>query len=170
MLFPRHLSSRYRPQASHDLSVVAVANRHSDSCALSLRLFPVDERFRNRQLARLWTHASEMGRPLRPEGMEEPAMPHYVTLVRYTSQGISKIKDSPSRLDAARKAAEAEGGKIQTWYLTMGQYDAVLISEFPSDEACAKFTLSASALGNISTETLKAFPEADYRKIIGSLR
>lgn len=97
-------------------------------------------------------------------------MPHYVTLVRYTSQGISKIKDSPSRLDAARKAAEAEGGKIQTWYLTMGQYDAVLISEFPSDEACAKFTLSAGALGNISTETLKAFPEADYRKIIGSLR
>ena len=51
----------------------------------------------------------------------------------------------------------------------MGHYDAVLISEFPSDEACAKFTLSAVALGNISTETLKAFPEADYRKICGSL-
>jgi uncharacterized protein with GYD domain len=98
------------------------------------------------------------------------AMPHYVTLVRYTHQGISKIKDSPSRLDAARKAAEAEGGKIQAWYLTMGHYDAVFIAEFPSDEACAKFTLSAGALGNISTETMKAFPEAEYRKIIGALR
>ena len=43
------------------------------------------------------------------------------------------------------------------------------ISEFPSDEACAKFALSAGALGNISTETLKAFPEAEYRKIEGSL-
>lgn len=96
-------------------------------------------------------------------------MPHYVTLVRYTQQGISKIKDSPSRLDAAKKAAEKEKGKIQAWYLTMGRYDAVLISEFPSDEACAKFALSAGSLGNISTETLKAFPEADYRKIIGSL-
>jgi uncharacterized protein with GYD domain len=52
----------------------------------------------------------------------------------------------------------------------MGQYDAVLISEFPSDEACAKFTLSAGALGNISTETLKAFSEAEYRKIVGSIR
>jgi len=52
----------------------------------------------------------------------------------------------------------------------MGQYDAVLIAEFPNDEACAKFTLSAGALGNISTETLKAFTEAEYRKIIGSLR
>ncbi len=50
----------------------------------------------------------------------------------------------------------------------MGHYDAVLISEFPSDEAeVCKFTLSAGALGNISTETLKAFPEADYRKICG---
>jgi hypothetical protein len=66
------------------------------------------------------------------------------------------------------KAAEREGGTIHAWYLTMGRYDAVLISEFPTDEACAKFTLSAGALGNISTETLKAFPEADYRKICGS--
>jgi len=44
-----------------------------------------------------------------------------------------RIKDSPSRLDGARKAAEKEGGKIQAWYLTMGQYDALLISEFPSE-------------------------------------
>lgn len=96
-------------------------------------------------------------------------MPHYVTLVHYTQQGISKIKDSPARLDAAKKAAEKEGGKIHSWYLTMGQYDAILISEFPNDEACAKFALSAGALGNISTETLKAFTEAEYRKIIGAL-
>jgi uncharacterized protein with GYD domain len=96
-------------------------------------------------------------------------MPYYVSLIRYTHQGMSKIKESPSRLDAAKKAAESVGGKIQAWYLTMGRYDAVLISEFPSDEACAKFTLSAGALGNISTETLKAFPEAEYRKICGTL-
>jgi uncharacterized protein with GYD domain len=68
-----------------------------------------------------------------------------------------------------KKAAEAVGGRVEAWYLTMGHYDAVLISEFPSNEACAKFTLSAGALGNISTETLKAFPEADYRKICVSL-
>ena len=40
-------------------------------------------------------------------------MPYFVTLVRYTHQGLSKVKESPSRLDAARKAAEAVGGKIQ---------------------------------------------------------
>jgi uncharacterized protein with GYD domain len=96
-------------------------------------------------------------------------MPHFVTLVRYTQQGISHIKESPTRLDAARKAAESVGGKIHAWFLTMGRYDAVLIAEFPSDEACARFSLQSAALGNISTETLKAFPEAEYRKICGSL-
>ncbi len=96
-------------------------------------------------------------------------MPHFVTLIRYTQQGMAKIKESPARLDAAKKAAEKAGGKIHAWYLTMGRYDAVLISEFPSDEAGAKFTLSVGALGNVSTETLKAFTEPEYRKIVGSL-
>jgi uncharacterized protein with GYD domain len=96
-------------------------------------------------------------------------MPHYVTLLRYTQQGAVKIKESPARLDAARKAAEAAKGKIHSWYLTMGKYDAVLVSEFPDDETAARFLLSTSALGNVSTQTLRAFTETEYRKIIGSL-
>jgi uncharacterized protein with GYD domain len=96
-------------------------------------------------------------------------MAHFVSLIRYTNQGMGKIKDSPTRLDAAKKAAEKAGGKIHSWYLTMGQYDAVLISEFPDDQACAKFSLSLGALGNVSTETLKAFTEAEYRNIIAGL-
>lgn len=96
-------------------------------------------------------------------------MPHFISLIRYTHQGMAKIKESPARLDAGKKAAEKLGGKLHSWYLTMGQYDAVVISEFPNDEACAKFTLSLGALGNVTTETLKAFSEAEYRKIIGGL-
>ena len=96
-------------------------------------------------------------------------MPHYVTLLRYTQQGAGKIKESPKRLDAAKKAAEDLKGKIHAWYLTMGKYDAVLISEFPDDEACAKVMLSLGSLGNVTTQTLKAFTEPEYRKIIGNL-
>ena len=96
-------------------------------------------------------------------------MPQYVSLLRYTAHGIGKIKDSPARLDAARKAAEAMGGKIQSWHLTMGRYDAVLIAEFPDDETCAGFFLSIGAQGNVTTQTMKAFTEAESRKILGSL-
>ena len=96
-------------------------------------------------------------------------MPHYVTLLRYTQQGAAKIKESPARLDAAKKAAEAAKGKIHSWYLTMGKYDAVIISEFPNDEASAKFMLATGALGNVSTQPMKAFTEGEYRKIVASL-
>jgi len=63
-------------------------------------------------------------------------MSHFVTLIRYTQQGAAKIKESRARLDAAKKAAEKAGGKIHAWYLTMGKYDAVIISEFPNDVIC----------------------------------
>ena len=96
-------------------------------------------------------------------------MPHFVNLIRYTEQGIAKIKESPARLEAAKKTAEKAGGKIHAWYLTMGQYDAVIISEFPNDEAVAKFALSVGALGNVTTETLRAFTEGEYRNIVGGL-
>lgn len=96
-------------------------------------------------------------------------MSHFVSLLRYTQQGIAKINQSPARLDAAKKAAEKAGGKVHSWYLTMGRFDAVLISEFPSDEAAAKFTLSVGSLGNVTTETLKAFTEPEYRKIVGGI-
>jgi uncharacterized protein with GYD domain len=51
----------------------------------------------------------------------------------------------------------------------MGKCDAVLISEFPNDEACAQFMPSVGAMGNLTTQTLKALTEAECRKIIGSL-
>ena len=96
-------------------------------------------------------------------------MGHYVTLIRYTQQGAGKIKESPARLDAARKAAEAAGGKITAWFLTMGKYDAVIISEFPTDEASAKFMLKTGSLGNVTTHTMKAFTEDEFRKIVAAL-
>ena len=45
----------------------------------------------------------------------------------------------------------------------------MLISEFPTDEAYAKHILALGALGNVTTQTLKAFNEAEYRKIIDDL-
>jgi uncharacterized protein with GYD domain len=59
--------------------------------------------------------------------------------------------------------------KTQAEYLTMEKYDAVIISEFPNDEASAKFMLGTGALGNVTTQTMKAFTEGEYRKIVTSL-
>ncbi len=96
-------------------------------------------------------------------------MPTYVVLVNWTDQGIRAVKESPRRLDATKKAIEAAGGKMLGFYLTMGRYDEVLIVEGPSDEVAATLALSAGSEGNVRTETLKAFPEAEYRNIIAKI-
>ena len=96
-------------------------------------------------------------------------MPAYITLCHWTQKGIENVKDSPARLDLAKKAFKAAGGKLTAFYMTICQYDFVTISEFPDDEAAAKALLMLAASGNIRSETLKAFPEAEYRKIIAAL-
>ena len=96
-------------------------------------------------------------------------MATYIILIRYTQQGVQNIKDSPARLDAAKKAFQAMGAELKQWFLVMGQYDAVVVSEAPNDETAARLALAVGALGNVRTETLRAFTEDEYRKIIAAL-
>ena len=96
-------------------------------------------------------------------------MPTYISLVNWTDQGIRTVKESPQRLDAFKKGVEAAGGKVNAFYLTMGRCDMVVIVEAPSDEAAAAVMLSVGRLGNVRTETLKAFPDAEYRDIIAKI-
>ncbi len=97
-------------------------------------------------------------------------MPTYITLVKWTDQGIRNVKESPRRLAAFKKGVEAAGGKVIGFYLTMGRYDMVVIVEAPSDEAATTVILSVGRLGNVRTETMKAYPEEQYRGIIAKVQ
>jgi uncharacterized protein with GYD domain len=96
-------------------------------------------------------------------------MPTYMALINWTEQGIRNIKDSPNRLDAAKKSLKDMGGEVKTFYMLQGSYDAVLILEAPNDEALGKFLLKIGSAGNVRTTTLRAYPEAEYRKIIAGV-
>lgn len=93
----------------------------------------------------------------------------YISLVNYTDQGIKAIKDSPKRVDGVRALAQKHGGSMDQLFLTMGAYDLVAISQFPDDEAAARFTLTLGAMGNVRTTTLKAFDEDSFRDIVSKL-
>jgi uncharacterized protein with GYD domain len=96
-------------------------------------------------------------------------MPTYISLLRYTQQGIGSIKQSPTRLDAAKDAYRRAGGELKSFYLTMGRFDAVAISELPDDMAAAKLALALGAQGNVRTETVRAFTETEYRRVVSEL-
>lgn len=96
-------------------------------------------------------------------------MPTYVSLIEYTQHGIENVEESPDRLDDAKALAEARGGEMLEFFLTMGEYDIVTISEFPDDESYGKWALGVASRGAVTTETLTAFPEDEYRDLIAGL-
>ena len=96
-------------------------------------------------------------------------MATYVTLLRYTEQGLKNIKEGPSRLEKAKQAFRALGGELKSFHLVQGRYDGIVISEAPNDEVVAKFALATGSQGNVRTETMRAFTEDEYRKLISGL-
>lgn len=96
-------------------------------------------------------------------------MPSYLILANYTDQGIRTIKQSPQRLEAVKQAAQAAGGRLVFFYLTMGQYDFAALAELPNDEVAARLLLTIGSQGNVRTTTLKAFQETEYQRIVGSV-
>jgi uncharacterized protein with GYD domain len=93
----------------------------------------------------------------------------YIMLVNWTEQGIRNVRESPKRLDAAKKMLADMGGSFKEFYLTMGDHDMVAIYEAPDDAVAARFAVQLGMQGNVRTRTLKAFPEAAYREIINSV-
>jgi uncharacterized protein with GYD domain len=96
-------------------------------------------------------------------------MTTYILLMNWTEQGARDVRNSPKRLDAAKKQLSDMGGTFKAFYLTMGECDIVAVVEAPDDAVLARFALMLAAGGNLKTRTLKAFPELAYREIIASL-
>jgi uncharacterized protein with GYD domain len=93
-------------------------------------------------------------------------MPTYVTLFKWTEQGVKDVKNAPARFQASKKLGESMGGKTLGLYVTMGEYDIVAVSEGPSDEAAAALALSIAAKGNAKTTTMRAFTESEFSEIV----
>jgi uncharacterized protein with GYD domain len=84
-------------------------------------------------------------------------MPTYVSLIHWTDQGIKDYKDSTSRAADFTKLAESAGGRIREILWTVGEYDLVTVVDFPDDETATATLLQVGALGNIRSNTLRAF-------------
>ena len=93
-------------------------------------------------------------------------MPSYVLLARFTEQGIKDVKGSVDRGARFQQAVEAAGGRVGALYWTQGAYDIVSAVEFPDEDAAMATLLALGALGNVRTETLRAFTAEDMRRIL----
>ncbi len=96
-------------------------------------------------------------------------MPTYISLMKFTDQGIKDVKEAPKRAEQLIKGLEVLGGKLIALYITMGEYDYIGIAEAPNDEVALTFLMGMGAAGNVKTTTLKAFTIEEFAKIVKKL-
>jgi Uncharacterized conserved protein len=75
-------------------------------------------------------------------------MPHFMVQWRFTTDNFkSLVKNPDSRVDAVRNGMEPFGGKLHHYFFALGEYDGVLIAEFPDQESCVAFLSMVAAKG-----------------------
>jgi len=97
------------------------------------------------------------------------SMPTYISLINLTEQGVREARNAPERLQAFDKAVRETGGKLVGFYLVMGQYDYIVITEAPDDQTAARLILGTIAQGSMRTQTMRAFPRAEFEEIAKGL-
>lgn len=90
----------------------------------------------------------------------------YVILGNYTDQGIRNVKKTTKRAEAFRALAKKMGVRVKDIYWTMGRYDVVTVIDAPDDATATRLLLAAGSLGNVRTETLRAYTETEVGKIL----
>ncbi|KAB2912241.1 MAG: GYD domain-containing protein [Hyphomicrobiaceae bacterium] len=96
-------------------------------------------------------------------------MASYILLANYTDQGIKAIKDTVKRTDAVKELAKKAGLTMKESYWTLGQYNVVAVFEAPDDDTMTAFALSVARLGNVKTQTMRAFSAKEMSAIIGKM-
>ena len=96
-------------------------------------------------------------------------MATFITTVQFTEQGIKAVRDTCDRAAALMAAAEKMGVKVTGIYWTLGAFDGVVVCEAPDEETVTAVMLHLGSLGNIRTQTARAYDAAEMKKILGLL-
>jgi len=96
-------------------------------------------------------------------------MPGYISLYKFTEQGLANIKESPQRIKDAKAFAEKLGMKVIGVWVTMGEYDLVSVGDAQNDEVIALFALALAGQGNVTTQTMRALSEDEFAQVVSKL-
>ena len=96
-------------------------------------------------------------------------MATYIVLGKFTDQGIRGVKDTTKRADAFRAMAKKAGATVKELYWTLGQFDVITVVDAPDEATLTALLLSAGALGNLHTQSLRAFSAEEMGAIIGKM-
>ena len=96
-------------------------------------------------------------------------MATYIVLTNFTEQGIRNVKDTVKRAEAFKESAGKFGVTVKDIYWTLGRYDLVVTVEGPDDPSVTALGLALGAVGNVRTQTLRAFGSGEMKQIIDKM-
>ncbi len=96
-------------------------------------------------------------------------MATYITLMNFTDQGIRNVKDSPKRSEAFKETAGKFGVTVKDIYWTLGRHDLIVTVEGPDDLSVTALGLALGSMGNVRTQTLRAFGAEEMTQILGKI-
>jgi uncharacterized protein with GYD domain len=96
-------------------------------------------------------------------------MAHFIVLAKFTDQGLKAVADTTKRADAVKELAKKAGCTMKEAYWVLGPHDVVLVFDAPNDETMTALALSIAKLGNVNTETLRAFTAAEMGTILSKM-
>ena len=96
-------------------------------------------------------------------------MPVYISLMKWTSSGVGGLPAWRNRVEDGEREIEQRGGKLLDVYVTLGRFDVVEIFEAPDDETAAQILVAVGRVGNVTTETLRAFTRDEAEAIVRNL-
>ena len=96
-------------------------------------------------------------------------MQHYISLIRWTSQGRMGLPAWRDRIEVGEREIEEAGGRLVGVWVTLGRYDVVEVFEAPDDDTAFEIVSRLQRHGAEQTETLRAFTRAEAEEIIKKL-
>ncbi|MCD6249916.1 MAG: GYD domain-containing protein [candidate division Zixibacteria bacterium] len=96
-------------------------------------------------------------------------MQKYITLVSFTEEGVKNLKNTCRRAKAFSEKVKKKGINIQQTFWTFGRYDIIHMFEAPNDEVAAAMSFTLGSLGNVRTETLRAFAIEEMTDIVADV-
>jgi uncharacterized protein with GYD domain len=96
-------------------------------------------------------------------------VPHYISLMRWTTQGRAGLPAWRDRVEDGERAIEDAGGKLVGVWVTFGRYDVVEVFEAPDDGVALEIITKLGSGGAEETETLRAFTREEAEEIIRRL-
>jgi uncharacterized protein with GYD domain len=96
-------------------------------------------------------------------------MPTYIMLGQFTDQGIRNVKETTKRAEAVKEMAKKVGANVKEVYWTLGAYDVAAVVDAPDDTSVTALFLSVGALGNVRTQTLRAYTSEEMGRVLGKI-